>query len=175
MAVATKRSRAPVDQGVRDRIRDDLDANLCIEAGAGTGKTTSLVNRIVNLIASGATTVDGLVAITFTELAAAELSTRVREGLESARGTEKDPQRLDRIKAAIAELHRARIETIHAFAASLLRERPIEAGLDPAFGVMADTESSLSFDEHYEDWLHELLAGQDPEIERALNLGLGLR
>ena len=67
----------PVDQAERDRIRDALDESLCIEAGAGTGKTTSLVSRITELLASGSATVDELVVITFTEKASAELSARL--------------------------------------------------------------------------------------------------
>src|SRR5229473_777271 len=61
------------DQRVRDRIRDDLDATLVIEAAAGTGKTTALVNRIVSVIASGRGELARIVAVTFTEKAAGEL------------------------------------------------------------------------------------------------------
>ena len=74
----------PRDKAQRDRIRESLDETLFVEAGAGTGKTTSLVDRVVKLVSSGATTLDRIAAITFTNAAAAELRDRVRQALESA-------------------------------------------------------------------------------------------
>ncbi|MDP7533604.1 MAG: UvrD-helicase domain-containing protein, partial [SAR202 cluster bacterium] len=74
----------PADQDQRDRIRESLDETLFVEAGAGTGKTTSLVERVVGLVSKGVTTLDRIAAITFTEAAAAELSDKVREALEKA-------------------------------------------------------------------------------------------
>ena len=72
----------PPDEAERQRIRSDLDATLFVEAGAGAGKTSSLVARIVNLVRSGVP-VTGIAAITFTEKAAAELRSRTRQRLES--------------------------------------------------------------------------------------------
>ena len=63
----------PVDDDARKAIRDDLGATLFVEASAGTGKTTSLVQRVTNLVATGTTTLNRIAAITFTEAAAAEL------------------------------------------------------------------------------------------------------
>ena len=74
----------PSDQSVRDEIRTQLAANICVEAGAGTGKTTVLVDRIVEVLRRGHALVEQLVVITFTEKAAAELASRVRRGLEDA-------------------------------------------------------------------------------------------
>jgi ATP-dependent helicase/nuclease subunit A len=74
----------PADAASRERIVNNLDENLFVEAGAGTGKTTALVGRIVNLIKKGRTTIGRLAAITFTEMAAAELRDRVRHELEMA-------------------------------------------------------------------------------------------
>src|SRR6266404_3427747 len=78
------------DQRVRDRIRDDLDTTLVIEAAAGTGKTTALVNRIVAALAGGRAELGRIVAVTFTEKAAGELKLRLRAEIESARS---DPER----------------------------------------------------------------------------------
>jgi ATP-dependent helicase/nuclease subunit A len=111
----------PQDNAVRQRIISSVEENVCVEAGAGTGKTTVLVDRIVHALRSSDARVEEMVIITFTEKAAAELSARVRHGLERARretGVEVERQRLD---AAIRGLNAAHIETIHAFAASLLR------------------------------------------------------
>src|SRR3954462_3783632 len=107
------------DQDVRERLLTDLDRTFIVEAGAGTGKTTTLVGRIVNLVATGRVQMEGLVAITFTEAAGAELRDRVREGLD---GTADAPSgtadELARCEQAMGEIDLAAISTIHAFALS---------------------------------------------------------
>ncbi len=167
-------SFVPVDQAARDRIRDALDESLCIEAGAGTGKTTALVARVVNVLRTGRATVDEIAVITFTEAAAAELSSRVREGLEHAFATETDPEARANVHRALTGLYRAHVETIHAFAATLLRERPVEAGLDPAFAVADGLAAQLAFDAAYADFQTGLLDGSVPEVGLALNRGFGV-
>ena len=73
------------DQEARDRIVGAHNANLFVDAGAGSGKTKQLVDRVVSMVACGyLTSVSGLAAITFTENAATELRTRIREALEGA-------------------------------------------------------------------------------------------
>jgi len=166
-------SATPVDGAARERIRTQVGQNMLVEAGAGTGKTTSLVARITEVLASGQATVDELAVITFTNKAAAELSARVRERLEEALGGETDPGRRARLAAAVRGLYRARIETIHSFATSLLRERPVEAGLDPEFRALSDLESELMFERAFGEWLTRTLAEDRPEIARALHLGIG--
>src|SRR3990172_7192766 len=74
-----------IDGPARERIRHALDETLIVEAAAGTGKTTELVHRIVNVLAGGRATVDRIVAVTSTEKAAGELKLRLRAGLEAAR------------------------------------------------------------------------------------------
>ena len=74
-----------VDASGRDVIRTALDETIIVEAAAGTGKTTELVHRIVNVLAEERAQVDQIVAVTFTEKAAGELKLRLREGLEKAR------------------------------------------------------------------------------------------
>ena len=163
----------PIDDRARERIRTRLDTNVCVEAGAGTGKTTVLVNRIVEILRTGFATVDEIAVMTFTEAAAAELAARVRQeleqALESASGNEHD-----RIHAALQGLHRAHVETIHAFAASLLRERPVEAKLDPGFEVFDTLAAQLALDDAYSVWLAELLDGPKPEIVAAIRRGFQL-
>src|SRR5688572_1338186 len=103
------------DAMARGAVRDDLDHTLFLEAGAGSGKTTSLVERFVALVESGIPA-DRIAAITFTERAARELSDRVRQALERAGH-----------HAALDLLDRAAIGTLHAFAQRILNEHPIEA------------------------------------------------
>ena len=167
----------PSDIAVRNAIRDDVGQNLCVEAGAGTGKTTVLVDRIITILRTGHARVDQLAVITFTEKAAAELSGRVRQGLEDALALSATDQERTRLAAAILGLNHAHIETIHAFAAGLLRERPIEARLDPGFKVLDDLPSKMAFDAAYSDWLTEQMAIEPPDgppaaLVNALNLGL---
>ncbi|HZP57535.1 MAG TPA: UvrD-helicase domain-containing protein [Dehalococcoidia bacterium] len=165
----------PQDQRVRDEIRTRIDENMCVEAGAGTGKTSVLVDRIEQIIAAGRAPVDRIVAITFTEKAAAELAGRVRDRLEQRRACESDPEIRARVELALRDAGRAHIETIHAFAASLLRERPVEAMLDPGFRVLTDLPARLDFEEAYDEWMTEQIA-QEPApaaLLDALNLGLG--
>jgi ATP-dependent exoDNAse (exonuclease V) beta subunit len=163
-----------IDRDARARIETDLDVNMCVEAGAGTGKTTMLVRRIVALLRSGAATVDDLAVITFTEKAAAELSARVRFAIEGSAADSDDAEERTRLEQALRDLYRARIQTIHAFAGDLLRERPVEAGIDPQFVVMEELEASLDFDLAYQRWLDDLLASSREEVEIAIRRGFDL-
>ncbi|MCY3695635.1 MAG: UvrD-helicase domain-containing protein [Chloroflexi bacterium] len=148
---------AVIDQDERDRIRDSLDQTLFVEAGAGTGKTEALVGRIVNLIASGEVTADQIAAITFTENAAAELSDRVLERLDERRESETDALLRERFAQAAEDLDAAAIETLHAFAARILRMHPIEGGLPPGYSVIDESEASIKFTERWSQFLDELL------------------
>jgi ATP-dependent helicase/nuclease subunit A len=70
------------DADARRRVRDQLAANLLVEAGAGSGKTSELVNRMIALVATGAATVERISAVTFTRKAAGELRERFQASLE---------------------------------------------------------------------------------------------
>ena len=167
----------PSDQQHRDRILQSLDENLFVEAGAGTGKTTALVGRIVTLIASGAAKMAGLAAITFTEAAAAELRDRVRRDLEiAAEDDSRDVDSRDRCWRAVSEMDAASIQTLHSFAQSLLRELPLEAGLPPGFEMLDPIAADLRFQQDWDQWLDESLepAELGPKLARALHLGLNL-
>ena len=162
----------PADKKVRERIVVSVTKNMCVEAGAGTGKTRVLVDRVVQVLRQGHARIDQLVVITFTERAAAELSTRIRRELEDAL-THAVADERDRLDQALRGLHAAHIETIHAFASSLLRERPIEAGLDPGFRVLDELPSQLAFEDAYAEWITEQTAGDaPPALVDALNFGI---
>src|SRR5687768_3450529 len=118
------------DQIARDRIRDDLDTTLVVEAAAGTGKTTALIGRILSGIISGRVRLSSIVAVTFTDFAAGELKLRLRSAIEQARQQEDNSTAAeDFLTRAVQELDEARIGTIHSFCADLLREHPVEAGI----------------------------------------------
>ena len=165
------------DQQHRDQIQQSLEENLFVEAGAGTGKTTALVGRIVSLIASGAAEMAGLAAITFTEAAAAELRDRVRRDLEHAAGDESlNEDTRYRCRRAVLEMDAASIQTLHSFAQSLLRELPLEAGLPPGFELLDPIEADLRFQQAWDQWLDDSLESAElgPKLARALHLGLNL-
>jgi ATP-dependent helicase/nuclease subunit A len=157
------------DQKVRDRIRDDLDTTLVIEAAAGTGKTTALVNRIVSVVGSGRGELARIVAVTFTEKAAGELKLRLRGEIERARHapglTREVSARLDE---ALRQLEEARIGTIHSFCADLLRERPVEAQVDPRFEVAPEEIAGEMFDAAFDRWFEKVLEAPGEGMRRLL-------
>ena len=166
----------PQAQDERDRIISSLDETLFVEAGAGTGKTEALVSRIVALITTGRATISGIAAITFTELAAAELRERVRSRL-LFRIENPDSSDTEKIlcQAAIRGFDAASIQTLHSFAGQLLRERPLDIGLPPSFEVVEAIEADLNFQVRWEAWLDEVLDTEDSAPALASGLALGLR
>ena len=168
-------ARRPVDQTERDRIRDELDATLFIEAGAGTGKTHELIERIVRLVASGHAELRHIAAITFTEAAAAELRDRVRERLEeAARDEQLSTDEVRRCAAAITEIDAAAIETVHGFAQRVLAAHPLEAGLPPIVEIQDETQAWIAFEERWSAFLEQFLndASMEEVLLRAFTLGL---
>ncbi len=161
------------DGAARDQIRGLLDETLFVEASAGTGKTAALVDRYLALVLAGRP-VDRIVAITFTEKAAAELRDRVRAELDARLNMDLDSVRRHRIEDALAGLDRAHISTIHAFCQSLLRFFAVLAGIDPAFEVQDEVAAERRFEEGWRTYLDGL--GSDAQaveaIGRLLDLGM---
>ena len=153
----------------RELIATELDKTLIVEAAAGTGKTTELVGRIVALIQNQRATIDQIVAVTFSEKAAGELKLRLREELERARErTTADPAAGKLLDAAVHDFEEAHVNTIHGFCAELLRERPVEACVDPAFAVLTETQADRLFEEAFSTWLHLQLANPQEGVRRSL-------
>lgn len=159
---------ALVDQEGRDRIANDLDATLVVEAAAGTGKTTALVERILSLLRTGKATLRTLVAVTFTEKAAGEMKLRLRTEIEKARTKATDATEQARLNEALRQLEAAHIGTIHAFCADMLRERPVEAKIDPLFQVASEDESERLYDEAFTRWFQETLQAPGEGVSRVL-------
>lgn len=155
-----------VDAKARSRILTEFGTTFFVEAAAGTGKTTSLVGRIVGLIRSGEGTLARTVAVTFTEPAAGEMKLRLRLEIEKVRGGA-PPEERARLDRALEELELARIGTIHAFCGDLLRERPIESGIDPAFTMLDEEDSKSLADQAFDPWLERILA-EPPEGPRRI-------
>jgi ATP-dependent helicase/nuclease subunit A len=161
------------DRAARDVITGSLDKTVVVEAAAGTGKTTELVKRIVRILASGRATVDSIVAVTFTEKAAGELKLRLREALERERAAAAESDARGRLDRALTSLEEAHVSTIHGFCADLLRERPVEARVDPLFTVLTETQAERLFDDAFNGWLQAQLANPPEGIRRALRRSSG--
>ena len=165
--VSIKQSLA--DQAARDRICQDLDTSLVVEAAAGTGKTSALISRILAAVSSGRVTLDRMVAVTFTEFAAGELKLRLRGALErGAKDKSSTPQQVALMEKAISELEEARIGTIHSFCSDLLREHPVEAGIDPLFEVAPEDRAGPLFELAFERWFEQQLAQPGDAVKRIL-------
>lgn len=162
-------SAAPdaVDRAHRERIRGDLDTSFVVEASAGTGKTTELVRRLTRALATGRTRARGVVAVSFTDRSASELRLRLRAAIDRERGRAPGAEAAALERAGL-ELEEARVSTIHALAAELLRERPLEAGVDPAFELMAEDASRALLDAVFERWWQRELARPRESVRRLL-------
>ena len=174
--------RLASDDSARHTVANELARTLFVEAGAGTGKTTALVGRILNLVLSDdgpAIPLHQIAAITFTEAAAAELRERVRLQFEEALLEALDVGDLSRAKRcedALADADVAAIQTLHGFAQRLLSEFPVEVGIPPRVEVVDEVRSQLAFEERWSGFLDTLYV--DPELEefivRAAILGVSL-
>ena len=140
----------PADSKARAAVRERLDETLFFEAGAGSGKTSCLVDRYVALVESGMPA-ERIAAITFTEKAAGELADRVRTRLQE-RSIESDACR-----RGLESLDRSAICTLHAFAQRILSENPIEAGLPPRISVLDEITSQLDFESRWEGFFDRML------------------
>ncbi|MGN7295704.1 UvrD-helicase domain-containing protein [Ferdinandcohnia sp. SAFN-114] len=145
-----------VDQEAREKITNVLNQNFLVEAGAGSGKTTSLVDRMVNLIYTGTAKIDEVVAITFTKKAADELKTRFLTVLEKKCKEESDLDVKFLLEKALQNIEQTFIGTVHSFCARLLRERPIEAGLDVNFKELEDSEDEKIAEAAWLVYIHKL-------------------
>ena len=154
---------ATPDTQARRAIAADLHRSLFVEAGAGTGKTTALVSRIVELVRSGVSP-RNFAAITFTEKAAAELRERVRVELTKQASSSGDARH--RFSSALQELDVAAIGTLHSFAQRILTEHAISAGLPPRVEVTDEISYDLEFSEAWDSFFGELL--DDPYTGKVL-------
>ena len=135
----------------------EADGSVFVSAGAGTGKTSVLVERYVRAVCERGVDVESILVITYTRKAAGELRTRIRAALRT-RG------RPDLAR----ELDGAWISTIHGFCSRVLRAHPFAAGLDPRFRELEDAGAVVLRGEAFDRALQEFCAGGDPERLRLL-------
>ena len=179
------------DRAAREGAETTFDRNVVVIAGAGTGKTTLLVNRLVHLVMKEPrpVSITQVVALTFTNKAAMEMKVRLRERLTWLADPRTDGARLQdggavsaqdlqerygltrseiaaRARAGLADIEKAQIGTLHSFAAHLLRLHPLESGVDPDF----QEDDGLRFEEHFTQawdvWIDQELSQQGPNHDQ---------
>jgi exodeoxyribonuclease-5 len=160
------------DEANRSRALTDLGSTLLVEAGAGTGKTALLAGRIVMLLASGAEP-KTIAAITFTEMAASQLSVRIDDYVRRLLSGDTPPEMEVVLPKGLSEKQRATLErarqnldeltctTIHGFCLRLINPYPVESGLDPGATPMDESSAELSYKTVFEEWLRERLNVED--------------
>jgi len=119
----------------------DLERDMLVEAGAGSGKTRALVARYLKILEDNRADVDGILAITFTENAASEMRDRIR--MEIGRYINEFGQKNYLDKKCVKKVSSALISTIHGFAARVIRENPFELGVDPNFSIIEGIERTI--------------------------------
>ncbi len=145
---------------------------MFVEAGAGSGKTTSLADRMVAVIQSGRCTVDRMAAITFTRKAAAELRGKFQVALERAARKATEPRTSQPLQEALIHLEQLFTGTIHAFCGRLLRERPVEAGVAPGFEEIEEDRDAEIRRQAWHEYIAGLNATGDGRLTRLTDAGV---
>ena len=162
------------DEEARCRTIAELNTTFLVEAGAGTGKTSVLLQRLLALVRSGRSQLEHIAAITFTEKAAGELRVRLRGEIAATLTGSLSEEERRNLREARNQLERAQISTVHAFCAALLRERPVEARVDPDFTVLDEFGASLLRSETWREWLDQEMDRSPEVLKQALRAGVTL-
>ena len=168
----------PILTDAQDRLLAETtwNRNIVVVAGAGTGKTTILVNRILNLLMREPEplAMTEIVALTFTNKAATEMKQRLRRELtklaeqadDSLMALFRSRYQLstqavtDRASTALGHMEKSQIGTLHSFAAHLLRLHPLESGIDPSFQEDEGSRFNELFESRWEIWIAEELGNR---------------
>ncbi|WP_331232423.1 UvrD-helicase domain-containing protein [Natronorarus salvus] len=148
----------------------ELDRNLAITAGAGTGKTTTLTQRYLRILEERPdTSPSEIITITFTEDATTDLRRKIREAIAEKLDTA-GPSEYQTWREYKDDLEDAYIHTIHAFCARLLREHITDVPVKPDFDTLDETDADLLSREVVRRTVEHLLDSDGPDIERLARL-----
>lgn len=165
-------AHSPSDEPAREAIRTELDTTMLVEAGAGSGKTTLMVDRLIAYAARG-TDVASLAAVTFTRKAATELRERFESRLEiEARNTNRSADECARLQHALEHRDRMFIGTVHAFCGRVLREHALEAGLPLDFAELDETETTALRAQAWSAYLDAAIENDDASVSALATLGI---
>lgn len=170
----------------RRLIREDLLTNFLVEAGAGSGKTQMLAERMAAGVAAGVYQIEHIAAVTFTRKAASELRGRFHLALEKQLAELRGPAAssspalqgcstaaaVQRVEQALGNLERFVAGTIHSFCARLLRERPVESGVSPGFTELDEVQDEELRNRAWRDFIGSARSVGDPEMLAVLQTGL---
>jgi ATP-dependent helicase/nuclease subunit A len=146
---------------------ESRERDIFLRAGAGTGKTSVLVDRFCAAALDPEGGVERILAFTFTERAADQLRRRIREEL-SARLRKAEGERLEALRDALEATDRAWISTIHGFCRRLLASHPAAAGIDPRFRVVDEAEAERLAARAFDSALEEMVeSGEREALELA--------
>ena len=149
------------------RMALDSQRNIAVTASAGAGKTATLVERYIELLRQHPEIgVRQVLAITFTQKAAAEMRERIARRLSDALDEELPGPERQRLRQIREDLPAARISTIHAFCAALLREYPMEADVDPAFAVLEGIDAAQLRHQAVRQTLESLARTRDSDPDK---------
>lgn len=162
------------DNTARRSIVQDLDDNILVDAGPGSGKTKELIDRMVQLIKSGKARNDDIAAITFTRKAARELQEKFQKSLAEAakKSDPEDSASLERLDQAQKSHPSPYIGTVHGFCTNILRERGYRVGLDAAFEIVPDWDVEPSRKRFFDAYLERLTREGDAGLEALAQMGV---
>ena len=175
---------AAVTPTEQQRAAIEAAGSLVVRAGAGSGKTDVLARRYVRLVTEGdgavaqrpaagelprtdPLPVDAVLAVTFTDKAAAQMRTRIRALVAERLAAVEAGERRDRLLRVQRQLSGARISTIHALAAGLLRAHPVESGVDPGTPVLDEIEAAAWLERETRRAILAALRAGDDDVRRA--------
>ncbi|GMW02264.1 MAG: hypothetical protein AMXMBFR84_34000 [Candidatus Hydrogenedentota bacterium] len=146
---------------------------VCVDAGAGSGKTRVLIERIVDRLARRECGLEQMVAITFTEKAALEMKERLRIACRMrAKAAEQNPNEQSYWRTLERGADTARITTIHSFCMAIVKEHALRLGMDPDFAILEETDAYLLLRDTVESSLRELYdKGFEPALRLAVEFG----
>ncbi|MBI4447054.1 MAG: UvrD-helicase domain-containing protein [Acidobacteria bacterium] len=144
-----------------------VDRDVLVMASAGSGKTTLLVERVLEILQKNGFHPEQILALTFTEAAAAQMKEGIRQAVEErARQQSGDGNPWPKVYPRLSS---ARITTIHGFCAGLLHEYPLEAGINPLFTVLSEAEQKVRVSSAIHHCLLELSRNLHPALEKLLH------
>ena len=147
-----------------------LDRNVSVSAGAGSGKTRVLVERFLKFLQERKATAQEILAITFTRKAAREMRERVQKGILDRLGEAAEPEENAYWQEQLQLADRAPITTIDSFCSQVLRENPVEAGLDPNFAVKEEYQIRAFLEETAQAFVQKEIQQQDGDLAALLDL-----
>lgn len=162
-----KNKQTIVDQKERDQIINDIDKNIFVEAGAGSGKTASLVSRMVTMIKKGIP-VNEISAITFTKAAAVEFYNRIEKLLSEAISSNIPQNEKELCEVALLNIDSCFMGTIDSFCNMILSENPIEANIPLNSTIVEEEEYEFLLGDEYNHLLQNIDKKDKPLLDAFL-------